>query len=262
MRLELLYGPEPPEPYPGTLLFVHDAWHAAWCWQEHFIPYFARHRYRTAAVSLRGHGGSEGHEQLRWTSIADYVADLETTAGHLAPPLVLIGHSMGGLIVQHYLRKHRARAAVLLASIPPTGVMATTLRIAQRYPLRFARANLTLSLYPLVDTPDQARAMLFSPQLPKDRLLLYFPRLQDESYRAYVDMLGLNLPRPRRIATPVLVLGAAQDAIVSPGEVAATARAYRTRAAIFSAMGHDMMLEVGWQAVADYIAIWLQALPG
>lgn len=24
----------------NTILFVHGAYHAAWCWEEHFIPFF------------------------------------------------------------------------------------------------------------------------------------------------------------------------------------------------------------------------------
>jgi hypothetical protein len=27
------------------ILFVHGMWHAAWCWAEHFLPYFAQHGY-------------------------------------------------------------------------------------------------------------------------------------------------------------------------------------------------------------------------
>jgi len=41
------------------ILFVHGMWHAAWCWAEHFLPYFAQHGYVSHALSLRGHGGSD-----------------------------------------------------------------------------------------------------------------------------------------------------------------------------------------------------------
>jgi len=27
------------------LLFVHSTWHDAWCWVEHFLPYFAARGY-------------------------------------------------------------------------------------------------------------------------------------------------------------------------------------------------------------------------
>ena len=44
----------------SPIFFVHEAWHAAWCW-ENFLPYFANRGYAAYAVSLRGHGTSEGH---------------------------------------------------------------------------------------------------------------------------------------------------------------------------------------------------------
>jgi hypothetical protein len=27
--------------FKTPLLFVHGAWHGAWCWEEKFLPYFA-----------------------------------------------------------------------------------------------------------------------------------------------------------------------------------------------------------------------------
>ncbi|MBN1137273.1 MAG: alpha/beta hydrolase, partial [Anaerolineae bacterium] len=57
--------------------------------------------------------------------------------------------------------------------------------------------------------------------------------------------------------TPLLVLGAADDRLISPSEVEATAQAYGVRAEFFPNMAHDMMLEDGWQMVADRILGWL-----
>ena len=55
----------------------------------------------------------------------------------------------------------------------------------------------------------------------------------------------------------MLVLGAEKDAVFGADEVEATARAYNTKAEIFKGMGHDMMLEPGWQSVAERIVAWL-----
>jgi alpha-beta hydrolase superfamily lysophospholipase len=232
--------------------------HAAWCWTENFLPYFARHGYVSCALSLRGHGGSEGRTRLRWTSLADYVSDVTQVIAHMETHPVLVGHSMGGMIVQKYLESKAAPAAVLLASAPPQGVFRATLRVAIRHPWMFAKANMAASMLPLLSTPQLAREALFSDDMPEEQVGSYFSRLQEESYRAYLDMMGLSLPKPRRVRTPVLVLGAADDRLISLRDVEATARAYRTRAEMFPEMAHDMMLEAGWQAVADRILSWLK----
>jgi hypothetical protein len=164
---------------------------------------------------------------------------------------------MGGMIVQKYLESNEAPAAVLLASAPPKGVVPATVRVALRHPLAFIKVNLAMSMFPVVGTPRLAQEAFFSADMPAEKVKSYFSRLQDESYRAYVDMLGLSLPRPRRVKTQLLVLGAADDRLISPGEVKATARAYGTKAEVFPNMAHDMMLEGSWQRVADRILGWL-----
>ncbi len=67
----------------------------AWIW-EHFLGFFAARGYPAYAVSLRGHGGSEG--DLAVASFEDYVDDVETAAKAIGSEPVLVGHSMGGLV--------------------------------------------------------------------------------------------------------------------------------------------------------------------
>ena len=85
----------------------------------------------------------------------------------------------------------------------------------------------------------------------------YAARLQEDSSRVGIDCLVLRLPRPKRVTTPLLVLGADDDRAHTRKEIRATARAYRTEAEFFPGMGHDMMLEPGWAAVAERIHTWL-----
>jgi alpha-beta hydrolase superfamily lysophospholipase len=241
----------------SPLLFVHGMWHGAWCWEKYFLPYFAKNGYAAYAMSLRGHGKSEGRDKLRWTSLADYVTDVETVVEQIGTPPVLVGHSMGGMIVQKYLEKHQIPATVLLASGPPRGLLLATLRVAKQRPLDFIKVNLTLSLYPVIGTPENCQKFLFSDDIGKEQLMEHFGQMQDEAYRAYLDMILFNLPRPKLVNTQMLVLGAANDQAIALKEVHATAKAYGVDAEIFSGMAHDMMLETEWQKVADRIIDWL-----
>jgi hypothetical protein len=61
------------------------------------------------------------------------------------------------------------------------------------------------------------------------------------------------------VTTPLLVLGAQNDGAHTAKEVRATARAYHTDAEFFPNMGHAMMLEAGWDGVAERIHNWLGA---
>lgn len=257
MKLEIISRCPAGSTRSTPLLFVHGALHAAWCWEIHFLDYFAQHGFAAYAVNLRGHGNSEGRARLRWTRIADYVEDVTIATRQLPSPPVLIGHSMGSFIIQKYLEDHSAPAAVLLTPPPPTGLRAASLRIARRHPLAFARINLTLSLFPLVATPALARDAFFSDDLPDEQLQEYWERMQDDAFLGFLDMLLLDLPKPAQGTTPLLVLGAERDNMLTPSETHATARAWNAEEDVIAGVAHNMMLEVRWQAAAERILMWL-----
>jgi len=72
-------------------------------------------------------------------------------------------------------------------------------------------------------------------------------------------MLGLVRARPKRVSTPMLVLGAEADGIFSPREIERTARAYGTEPVMLPG-GHDMMLDGSWEAVAERIEVFVRSL--
>ena len=114
---------DPPELRPGRhpLVFVHGAFAGAWCWEEYFAPYFSALGWPTISFSLRGHGTSEGASLLDLASLTDYVDDLRRVLETLDGPAVLIGHSMGGMVVQKFMEREGAAEAtagtVLMASV-------------------------------------------------------------------------------------------------------------------------------------------------
>ncbi|WP_137149087.1 alpha/beta hydrolase [Mycolicibacterium sp. CR10] len=244
--------------HPVPLLFVHGAWHAAWCWDEHFLDFFAARGYRALALSLRGHGGSTTATPLRKLSFDDYLEDIASVTAGLAIEPVIVGHSMGGFLVQKYLQSRTAPAGVLLASMPPTGYLSSGLRWLKRHPWHFASVTVTGRSLPFVSTPELARERFFSPGTPESVVRRYAARLQEESARSGVDGIR-DLPRPGLVTTDMLVLGALEDGAVTPAEVRATGKAYRTEAHLFAGMGHNMMLEPGWESVAKRMVQWFDA---
>jgi pimeloyl-ACP methyl ester carboxylesterase len=256
MRIHKVSSRPPVASSETAVVFVHGAWHGGWCWSEQFLPYFAEHGHPAHAFDLRGHGQSDGATTLRRNRIADYVADLKSVVDGLGGSPVLIGHSMGGVVVQKYLETEAAAGAVLLATLPPAGGLLVAARLARRYPMAMLKVLATRSLCPLVATPERAREMFFSKEIGTTRLIEHHARLQDESFRVFLELIALIRPRPERVQVPVLVLGAHRDSIITPAEIAATAAAYGTTPTLFPT-AHDMMLDDGWQEVADHILQWL-----
>lgn len=256
MKLEIITERPKQRKHTTPLLFIHGAWHGAWCW-ENFLPYFAGHGYEAHALSLRGHGASEGREGIRWYSAAkDYVEDVKEIADGLQVPPILVGHSMGGYVVQKYLEAHIAPAGVLLASIPISGTYGLLWRTIQHQPGIVLKTFVGRHAGKFINSPDMLKETCFSSDFSDEEIARLFPYIQPESIKVSIDTM-LNLPKPKKVGTPLLVLGAANDRVFSVAEVHATARAYSTQAHIFPNMAHDMMLEKDWQKVADKILEWL-----
>jgi pimeloyl-ACP methyl ester carboxylesterase len=242
------------------ILFVHGSAHAAWCWEEHFLGYFSDHGFDSLAVSLRGHGKSDTRKSLRWTSVADYVQDVRFVASRLSKPPIVVGHSLGGYIVQRYLEDFSAAGGVLLSSSPARGMFAQGLRLIAAHPLLIANVYLFLDPGRFFEKPEDTRKLLFANAIGDDEVARYSAQLGSESFRAMSEMV-YRLPKVKRIRAsgcPLLVLGAGEDALVSPKEVELTARAYQVPCEIFPGMGHDMMLDLGWEDVAECMRRWIE----
>ena len=241
-------------------MFVHGSFADARCWDEHFLPYFAERGFAAHAISLRGHGRSEGRERLHAWRLADYVADLEDAVGRLPAVPVLIGHSMGGMVIQKFLERSVAAAGVvLMASVPPEGLLTTNLHMAMRHPFLFQQMALLSLLGPGHATPHLMRRLLFSPGMPAATLRSYADRVQPESQVVALDMLGADPLRvdPRNLPMPFLVMGARDDVFVPPSVVERTARFYGAAPCIVPDMAHAMMLDLTWRAAADALREWL-----
>lgn len=262
MALEVITRQPSGTPRTTPLLFVHGAWHGAWCWDEYFLPYFADKGYAAHALSLRGHAGSPGTKPMGFNTVNDYVADVAQIADQIAATAhqrpVVIAHSMGGYVAQKYLERYTTPAAVLIASIPSIGTLPLQWRLMTQHTVDFLKAVLTFNGWPFVSTPEKAHHHFFSANMPLGEVKSYQAQMNGESLWILVDAGLINRPNPAKInPTPMLVIAAENDAVFTLDEERETARAYGTTAEIFPNMAHDMMLERDWQKVAQRIVSWL-----
>lgn len=224
------------------------------------LEWFEQAGIPASALSLRGHGGSEGGDRLHEFRIADYVEDVIDAVGVSKPLPVLIGHSMGGLIVQKLLESRDFPGAVLLASTPVNGMLRDGLRMARRWPMQSLRSVLRRSLLELYDTDERARWFLFSDTSEIALVREAREKMGEESWRAILDMAFLTRPKPAIVKTPILVLAGSQDNMVSRSSNARTAAAYDAEIRFFDGCGHMMMLESVWPSVAEAIRDWCEGL--
>ena len=183
---------------------------------------------------------------------------LQSAADTLGSQPVLVGHSLGGLVVQKYLENHNAPAAVLTAPHPPQLIRRARVafRAVRKHPWLTLRANTVGTFADLVNTPLLARESFFCEATPEATVRSCAARVESGSKRAGAGGMIVRV-RPSRIATPLLVLDGEEDAARTRDEVCSTATAFGTQAEFFPNIGHNMMLEPGWRDVAEHICDWL-----
>ena len=237
--------------YTTPLLFQHGAWHGAWCW-DLWMGYFASLGYEVHAISLPGHGKSSQNKHINLYMLQNYVDVLAEEIEKVSPKPVVIGHSMGGAIVQRYLETHQLPGAVLLATLPSSGMFMMTARFARRHPLDTLIQILTLNLS--FKTPEIAQELFLNPKTEID-VPAFHKRLVREAMG--LQRLWFPLTKVNAEKTPVLVVGAEKDNIFTVEEQKATAKKYNAPCVIIKNQAHNLMMESAWRETADVVNDWL-----
>jgi pimeloyl-ACP methyl ester carboxylesterase len=201
---------------------------------------------------------SDGHKNINQWRLADYVADVAAVVAKLPAPPVLIGHSLGGVVVQKYLQHAPAAGGILLASSPLTGMVSASFRMMLRHPAPILKMFFGFNM---LHARPAFETVFFSEDVPRERVNSYFAQMGNESFWAFMDVALIDKPNPKLVSTPMLVIGGEKDSSIPTAVNEALASAYGVKLETFPAT-HDMMLDPNWKLVADCILAWIQGQLG
>lgn len=80
----------------ASYVLVHGAWHGAWCWQR-VAGLLREQGHEVCPVDLPAHG-ADSTPAYRVT-LGSYSQCVQRAAAELSSPPILVGHSMGGMII-------------------------------------------------------------------------------------------------------------------------------------------------------------------
>jgi alpha-beta hydrolase superfamily lysophospholipase len=258
--------PNAPEATPTkTVLLVHGMFVTPSCW-KHWQPYFEAQGYRTLAPAWPAHDLSPAEARAAHPDPRLAAVDLDAVveryrqviAGLDEPP-ILIGHSMGGLVVQILLSEGLGSAGVAIDAAPPKGVFSL-------HPA-FLKSNGRLlrgSLDDPLSMEFQRFAYMFVNTLPPQaQRAAWEEHAQPESRRvgrgATTKAGEIDFGRSR---PPLLLIAGEHDHAVPPAIGRKTWRRYRKANAIteyreIAGVDHWLIGSDRWKDVADTTLQWL-----
>ena len=247
------------------VLFVHGLWLLAGSWQR-WADVFEAADYAPIAADWPGDPATPkaaraNPEAFAGNSIGTILSHLETIVGALDCKPILIGHSMGGLLVQMLAAKVGAPATVAISPAPFRGVL----------PLPLSALR---SAFPVLSNPLNARRAV---QLTPAQFRYGFANTVTETQasRLYADhhvpapgrplfqagLANLNpwtearVPRRAENRGPLLVIAAGKDHTVPAAVSRAAFRIQKrnpsaTELVSLPDAGHSLVIDNGWETVA------------
>ena len=248
-----------------SIVFIHGLFLNPESWSN-WKAFFEEKGYTTYAPSYPGHDGDpaklreKAPENLGKLTFSDVLNQMEAFIQTLSEKPILVGHSMGALVVQKLVEKELAEAAIIISSAPPKGVITTK--------LSFAKSNFGL-LNPLKGN---------SVHYPTKKWFHYaftntLSKMEsDRIFDQYVVPESRNIPREtlkkageidfKKPHVPMLFISGKEDHIIPFSLNSQNYRRYKDNNSIrehkiFEGKDHFIIGSENWQEVAAYAHKWI-----
>lgn len=226
---------------------------------------FAAAGYAVYALDFRGHGQSPG-PRVHVAAFDEFVDDVDALraaaeARHPGRPLVLVGHSQGGLVALRYVLTRPAGVAAAILSSPLLGVHPA---IRASFGLVVLARALSV-LWPGVLLPNRVDASLLShdPEVGRayDADPLVSHRVSPRWFTSVTLAMRQVHERAPHLALPLLLMVSGADRIVDPEAAlrfAARAPKDELELVLWEGLYHEMFNEPEREAVFVRMEAWLE----
>jgi pimeloyl-ACP methyl ester carboxylesterase len=249
------------------IVFIHGMFMTPLCWEK-WIDYYQAKGYTCIAPAWPGREqlievqrSKHPDPELGRLKLRDVVERMQTSIASLPEKPVLIGHSMGGLVVQLLLQRDLAAAGVAIDPAPPFGVLTTA--------WSFVRANFP-AINPFVPVTRPVKMSFeqfqyaFVNTLPTDQQRLAYdryvvPESRGVPTQSLTPVARVDFKKPH---APLLITAGEKDHIIPASLNRTNYERYRSGSSVtdfkvFPGRDHYVIGEPGWQEVADFALSWL-----
>ncbi len=247
------------------VVFVHGAFCGGWAFDSFREPFEAA-GFETHAPNLPHHERGADLEALAQTGLKEYAHEIAHYVRGLRAPPVLVGHSLGGLVVQLAAAHTPVAGLILVAPSAPWGVPPTTL---EEHGNHFG-LSLLGDYWRRPVPPDYrvARSTTLD-RLTREKARRTFARFVPESGRAireavqwWLDHSMASQAPVYRIAAPVLGLAGGRDRVNPASTVRRVIQRFPNGQAHFHEfpeMSHWLVGEPEADDVAQFALSWMEA---
>ncbi len=242
----------------ATMIVVHGISEHSGRW-GHVASFFATRGYDVWRFDLRGHGHSGG-ESMDLLHFDQFVDDLAEVVAHAAGsiPLVIYGHSLGGLITTRHAQSGHRRPAAYVLSAPALGATLPAAQVVAARTLVKVLPTLRLSAPVSGDQlsrdPTVGEAYFADP----DVHLKATVRFGVQSIQAMADAVAAV----DRIAVPTLVVHGGDDTLVPTAVSSPLAGSAAVERRVYPGLRHEMHNEPEAGDVLGFVAAWLDGVLG
>jgi alpha-beta hydrolase superfamily lysophospholipase len=244
------------------LIFIHGAAGGAWYF-DNFLEYFSKKGYDSYAISLRGHGLSEGREHIDSYGLDDYVEDVKSLVKKLESKPILIGHSMGGAVVQKYMNNNQEdlTAAILLSSAEAGGIdKESPLGLFFSDAVKFLRKIRKDYPEKRITIDQLLNETVFSNRFSEIELNEIKRKLTKESAQVKKELLNPFIDDYKKIKIPVCVIGSKNDHIVTIDKTIKTANAFQVIPIFIDTVCHFLTIDPDWEDAAIALLSFISKL--